>query len=113
MKRKNYTTKKNNFQFSNKFNKRENMNNINVTNNFADHEQRLLMDGVKNMLEAMIEEQHDIAERYSKLHPELEHLHQQYLTFDHVSLIKERINNPGYTPDPELEEEIQKVLDLY
>ena len=89
------------------------MNNINVTNNFADHEQRLLMDGVKNMLEAMIEEQHDIAERYSKLHPELEHLHQQYLSFGHVELLKERINNPGYTPDSALEEEVQKVLDLY
>ena len=113
MKRKNYTTKKNNFQFSNKFLRENTMNTINVTNDFADHEQRMMMDGLKNMLEAMIEGQYDIAERYSKLHPELERLHQQYLALDHVSLIKERINNPGYTPDPALEEEVQKVLDLY
>ena len=84
-----------------------------VNNLFADHEQRMLMDSVKNMLEAMIEGRYNIAQRYSKLDPELRKLYKKYLSFDHVALLKERANNPGYTPDPELEEEVQKVLDLY
>ena len=83
-----------------------------VSHLFADHEQRLMMDSVKNMLEAMIEGQYGVAEKYSKIDPELRALYKKYLSFDHVALVRERANNPGYTPDPELEEEVQKILKL-
>ena len=126
MKRENYISK-NNFNFSNKFNKRENSMKLfdkyiytpikeddeQVTDLFADHEQRMMMDGLKNMLEAMIEGRYGIAERYSRLDPELGTLYKKYLSFDHVALLKERICTPGYAPDSALEEEVQKVLDLY
>ena len=126
MKRKNYISK-NNFKFSNNFNKRENtmvrmfdkyIGNVDTSdkNNirlFGDHDQRMMMDGVKNMLEAMIEGRYDIAKKYSILDEDLQALYNKYLSFDHKDLVRERANNPGYTPDSELEEDVQKVIGTF
>ena len=125
MKRKNYISK-NNFKFSNNFLRENNMKildkftgNVDTSDKrnimlFGDHQQRMLMDGLKNMLEAMIEGQYGIAERYSRLDDELGELYKKYVSsFELKALYIERSQNPGYTIDPELEEDIQKIITLF
>ena len=83
--------------FSNKLIRENNsMNRIIEIANSIDHEQRLLMDGVTRMAEAMIDGQSDIAEMYSKSHPELESYYQELSTMTLESILQVRIDNPGY-----------------
>jgi chloramphenicol O-acetyltransferase len=85
--------------FSNKLIRENNsMNRIIEIANSIDHEQRLLMDGVTRMVEAMIDGQSDIAEMYSKSHPELESYYHELSTMTLEQLVEVRINNPGYDP---------------
>lgn len=78
---------------------------------FADHEQRLLMDGCKNITEAMLDDCNEVAENISKSHPELEKFYQECLKKNQKELLQERIYQNGYSPDDFLDEELQDLLD--
>lgn len=76
-----------------------------------DHEQRLLMDGTKNMLEALIDEQYDIAQCYANSHQELMNMYKQYFSMNKKQLIQERIYQNGYYPDQKADIFFEKTLD--
>ena len=76
-----------------------------------DNEQRMLMDGEKNMLEALLAGQRDVAECYSKSHKYLSESFENYKNMDFKELLQNRLYQNGYSPNDELDEELQKLLD--
>jgi hypothetical protein len=76
-----------------------------------DHEQRLLMDGVKNMLEAMIDEEDNIAQCYANSHQELTNMYKKYSFMNKKELIQERIYQNGYYPNEKVDTKLEKILD--
>ena len=77
---------------------------------FADHEQRLAMDGLKNMLEAMIDEQYHVAEIYGNMIPELKKFHEEFKGMDKKELIRQRMYDPGYMPDKDTDEQVEELF---
>lgn len=77
---------------------------------FADHEQRLAMDGLKNMLEAMIDEQYHVAEIYGNMIPELKKFHEEFKGMDKKELIRQRMYDPGYMPDEDTDKQVEELF---
>jgi hypothetical protein len=76
----------------------------------ADHEQRMFMDGLRYMLEAMIENENEVAEAYSKMHPDLTLSYEKYKEMSFKELIEERLNQNGYSPDDDVDDLLRKNL---
>jgi hypothetical protein len=76
-----------------------------------DNEQRMFMDGLKNMLEAMLAGQHDVAECYSRMHKDLTESFETYRNMSFKELLQNRLYQNGYSPDDELDEKLQDLLD--
>ncbi len=76
-----------------------------------DNEQRMFMDGLKNMLEAMLAGQYDVAECYSRMHKDLTESFETYRNMSFKELLQNRLYQNGYSPDDELDERLQDLLD--
>ena len=79
-------------------------------NRLADHEQRMFMDGLRYMLEAMIENENEVAEAYSKMHPDLTLSYEKYKEMSFKELYEERLNQNGYSPDDDVDALLRKNL---
>jgi hypothetical protein len=76
----------------------------------ADHLQRMFMDGLRYMLEAMIEDELEVAEAYSKMHPDLTEAYNEFKEMSLKQLIEERLVETGYTPDDNVDNIFKRTL---
>ena len=77
---------------------------------FADHAQRLGMDGLKNMLEAMIDGQHDIAKMYGNMNHEMKGFYEEFSKMDKKELYRQRTYQTGYTVDEDTDEQVEEIF---
>lgn len=77
---------------------------------FEDHEQRLKMDCYKNMLEAMLDEDMETAEKYSRIDDEMKELFESSKKLSKRDLLQQRIYQNGYYPDEKHDEILLDLL---
>jgi hypothetical protein len=77
---------------------------------FEDHEQRLKMDCYKNMLEAMLDNETEIAEKYSRIDDEMKKWYESAKKLSRRDLLQERIYQNGYYPDQKHDEILLDLL---
>jgi len=77
---------------------------------FEDHEQRLKMDCYKNMLEAMLDNETEVAEKYSRIDDEMKKLYESAKKLSRRDLLQERIYQNGYYPDEKHDEILLDLL---
>lgn len=77
---------------------------------FADHEQRLGMDGLKNMLEAMIDGEDEIAKMYGNMNDEMKGFYEQFSKLDKKELYRQRTYQTGYTVDEDTDEQVEEIF---
>lgn len=77
---------------------------------FEDHEQRLKMDCYKNMLEAMLDNETEVAEKYSRMDDQMKQFYESAKKLSRRDLLQERIYQNGYYPDEEHDEILQDLL---
>ena len=79
---------------------------------FEDHDQRLGMDGLKNMLEALLDGRDDIAKMYGNMNPEMAKFYEEFSKLDKKELIRQRSYQPGYSVDKETDEQVEELFNF-
>lgn len=77
---------------------------------FESHDQRMKMDCHKNMLEALLDDDIETAEKYSRIDDEMSGWFQKYRNMSKRDLLQNRIYQNGYLPDEEFDEKLQDIL---
>ena len=77
---------------------------------FEDHDQRLGMDGLKNMLEAMIDDRDDIAKMYGNMNDQMKGFYEEFSKLDKKELIRERWCQTGYSVDEDTNTQVEELF---
>jgi protein-disulfide isomerase-like protein with CxxC motif len=76
-----------------------------------DHEQRMMMDCTKNMIEALIDENIEVAQSYANINQDLAASFVEYSKMNQFQLIQERIYQNGSDINEEVDEIYEEILE--
>lgn len=76
-----------------------------------DHYQRMMMDCTKNMIEALIDEEIEVAQSYANINQELASFFVEISKMNKKQLIQERIYQNGSDIDEQIDQIYEEILD--